>query len=51
MLVRFAVLAALAFLVSGRGLAPAAPLLLGYVIVVFMLVLLEPVFLRRIRPE
>lgn len=49
MVVRFAVLAALAFLVSGRGMAPAAPLLLGYVIVVFVLVLLEPVFLRRIR--
>jgi hypothetical protein len=47
--VRFGVLDARAFLVSGRGLAPAAPLLLGYVIVVFVLVLMEPLFLRRIR--
>jgi hypothetical protein len=50
MAVRFALLGVLAFWVARTGLLPAGPLLLGYVGVVFGLVLLEPLFLRRKRP-
>lgn len=49
MVVRFVVLAILAFGVARSGRLPAEPLLIGYVGVVFGLVLLEPLFLRGVR--
>jgi hypothetical protein len=51
MAVRFLVLGVLAFWAARGGGPAVAPLLLGYVGVVFALVLLEPLFLRRKRPE
>lgn len=50
MVARFAVLGVLAFWIARTGALPAGPLLVGYVGVVFGLVLLEPLFLRRKRP-
>lgn len=49
MALRFAAVAAMAFWVTQRGTVPAAPALVGLVGFVFILVLLEPVFLRLIR--
>lgn len=49
MALRFAAVAAVAFWVTQRSTLPAAPALVGLVGFVFILVLLEPVFLRLIR--
>ncbi|HUH11552.1 MAG TPA: hypothetical protein VMK65_00525 [Longimicrobiales bacterium] len=49
MALRLAAVAAMAFWVTQRSTLPAAPALVGLVGFVFILVLLEPVFLRLIR--
>ena len=46
MVLRFAVLGVLAFALSRTGTLPIAPTLLSMVGIVFVLLLLEPVFLR-----
>jgi len=47
MLLRFVALAVAAFWVTRQATLPAAPLLLSLVAFMFLLVLLEPMFLRR----
>lgn len=51
MVLRFVVLGVLAYGLTRITWLPPAPLLLGYVGVVFALVLMEPLFLRRARKE